>query len=41
MAAAKARTALLGDGSGFDLQVIAYQPDSPDIIEWAPDDDKP
>jgi catechol 2,3-dioxygenase-like lactoylglutathione lyase family enzyme len=41
LAAAKARTALLGDGSGFDLQVIAYQPDSPDIIEWAPDDDKP
>jgi catechol 2,3-dioxygenase-like lactoylglutathione lyase family enzyme len=41
LAAAQARTALLSDISGFDLQVIAYQPTSPDIVEWAPGDDKP
>jgi catechol 2,3-dioxygenase-like lactoylglutathione lyase family enzyme len=41
LAAAQARTALLGDGSGLDLQVIAYQPTSPDIVEWAPGDGEP
>jgi catechol 2,3-dioxygenase-like lactoylglutathione lyase family enzyme len=41
LAAAQARTALLSDGRGFDLQVIAYQPTSPDIVEWTAKDDKP
>lgn len=41
LAAAEARTALLCDGRGFDLQVIAYQPTSPDIVEWAPGGEKP
>jgi Glyoxalase/Bleomycin resistance protein/Dioxygenase superfamily len=32
--AAGARTALLSDGS-LDLQVIAYQPGSPDMLRWS------
>lgn len=38
LAAAQARTALLTDGSGFDLQVISYKPTSPDIVELSADD---
>ena len=37
--AARARSALVGDGAGFDVQVIAYEPDSPDIATWAADPD--
>ncbi len=36
--AARARSALVGDGAGFDVQVIAYDSDSPDTTTW---DDEP
>lgn len=32
--AAKARTALLSDGRGLDVQVVSYDPRSPDVMEW-------
>ena len=31
LAAARARTTLLADGGGLHVQVIAYEPDSPDL----------
>jgi hypothetical protein len=31
---AEARSILLDDGDGLELQVLAYEPTSPDIIEW-------
>jgi len=31
---AEARSILMNDGEGFELQVLSYQPTSPDIIEW-------
>jgi predicted enzyme related to lactoylglutathione lyase len=32
---AQARSVLLSDASGFELQVLTYQPTSPDIVEWS------
>lgn len=37
LAEAQARSMLLEDDDGFELQVLAYQPTSPDIIEWRED----
>jgi catechol 2,3-dioxygenase-like lactoylglutathione lyase family enzyme len=34
---AQARSVLLSDGKGFEMQVLTYQPTSPDIVEWSPD----
>lgn len=34
LAEAEARSVLLDDGAGLELQVLAYAPTSPDIIEW-------
>jgi hypothetical protein len=34
LSAARARTALVSDGS-LDLQVIAYEPESPDMVRWS------
>lgn len=34
LAEAEARTVIMTDGDGFELQVLAYQPTSPDIVEW-------
>ena len=34
LAAAKARTSLTCD-AGFDLQIISYAPDSPDMLTWS------
>jgi predicted enzyme related to lactoylglutathione lyase len=31
---AQARSVLLSDSKGFELQVLAYEPTSPDIVEW-------
>ena len=31
---AAARTVLLKDDEGFELQVLTYRPTSPDIVEW-------
>jgi predicted enzyme related to lactoylglutathione lyase len=31
---AEARSILLNDGDGLEMQVLAYEPTSPDIIEW-------
>jgi predicted enzyme related to lactoylglutathione lyase len=31
---AEARSILVNDGDGLELQVLAYAPTSPDIIEW-------
>jgi predicted enzyme related to lactoylglutathione lyase len=31
---AEARSILMKDGDGFELQVLSYQPTSPDIVEW-------
>jgi catechol 2,3-dioxygenase-like lactoylglutathione lyase family enzyme len=31
---AEARSILMNDGDGLELQVLAYAPTSPDIIEW-------
>ncbi len=35
---AQARSMLLSDPSGFELQVLTYQSTSPDIVEWSPDE---
>jgi hypothetical protein len=32
---AQARSVLLSDNRGFELQVLTYQPNSPDIAEWS------
>jgi hypothetical protein len=34
---AQARSVLLSDSGGFELQVLTYQPTSPDIAEWSDD----
>ena len=34
IAAAKARSAFMSDGKGFEFQVLTYAPDSPDVAEW-------
>jgi predicted enzyme related to lactoylglutathione lyase len=34
---AQARSVLLSDNRGFELQVLTYQPTSPDIVEWSDD----
>ena len=34
---AQARSALLSDNEGFELQVLTYRPTSPDIVEWSDD----
>ena len=31
---AQARSVLLSDNRGFELQVLTYRPTSPDIVEW-------
>jgi catechol 2,3-dioxygenase-like lactoylglutathione lyase family enzyme len=31
---AEARSILLNDGDGLEMQVLAYEPTSPDIVEW-------
>lgn len=31
---AKAESGLVSDGKGFEVQVLSYAPDSPDIVEW-------
>ena len=31
---AQARSVLLSDNSGFEIQVLTYRPTSPDIVEW-------
>lgn len=38
LADAQARSMLLDDGDGFELQVLAYAATSPDIIEWRDED---
>ena len=32
---AQARSVLLSDNRGFELQVLTYRPTSPDIVEWS------
>ena len=32
---AQARSVLLSDARGFELQVLTYQPTSPDVVEWS------
>jgi predicted enzyme related to lactoylglutathione lyase len=32
---AQARSVLLSDEEGFELQVLTYRPTSPDILEWS------
>jgi hypothetical protein len=34
---AQARSVLLSDNRGFELQVLTYRPTSPDIVEWSDD----
>jgi len=34
IAAAKARSAFMTDGKGFEFQILTYAPDSPDIAQW-------
>jgi predicted enzyme related to lactoylglutathione lyase len=34
---AQARSVLLSDNRGFELQVLTYGPTSPDIVEWSDD----
>jgi predicted enzyme related to lactoylglutathione lyase len=34
---AQARSVLLSDNGGFELQVLTYRPTSPDILEWSDD----
>jgi hypothetical protein len=34
---AQARSVLLSDSRGFELQVLTYRPTSPDIVEWSDD----
>ena len=31
---AKAQSGLVSDGNGFEVQVLTYDPASPDIVEW-------
>jgi predicted enzyme related to lactoylglutathione lyase len=31
---AEARSVLMSDGDGFELQVLSYRPTSPDLVEW-------
>ncbi len=31
---AKAQSGLVSDGKGFEVQVLTYDPASPDIVEW-------
>lgn len=33
--AAQARSVLLSDNKGFEIQVLTYLPTSPDIVEWS------
>ena len=35
--AAQARSVLLSDARGFELQVLTYQANSPDVVEWSGD----
>lgn len=35
---AQARSVLLSNNRGFELQVLMYQPTSPDIVEWSADE---
>jgi hypothetical protein len=35
---AQARSVLLSDNRGFELQVLTYRPTSPDIVEWSPEE---
>jgi Glyoxalase/Bleomycin resistance protein/Dioxygenase superfamily len=35
---AQARSVLLSDDGGFELQVLTYRPTSPDIEEWSDDE---
>ena len=35
---AQARSVLLSDNRGFELQVLTYRPTSPDIEEWSADE---
>lgn len=35
---AKAQSALVSDVNGFEVQVLAYDPSSPDIVEWTEGD---
>lgn len=34
IAAAKARSAFMTDGKGFEFQILSYAPDSPDVAQW-------
>ena len=34
IAAARARSAFMTDGDGFEFQILTYAPDSPDIVQW-------
>jgi len=34
---AQARSVLLSDNGGFELQVLTYRPTSPDVVEWPGD----
>ncbi|MDF2116818.1 VOC family protein [Roseiarcaceae bacterium H3SJ34-1] len=34
IAAAKARSAFMTDGQGFEFQILSYAPDSPDVAQW-------
>jgi predicted enzyme related to lactoylglutathione lyase len=34
---AQARSVLLSDARGFELQLLTYQPTSPDVVEWSSD----
>lgn len=36
---ADAHTALLADNFGLDVQIVTYQPGSPDMVTWTPGDD--
>ena len=36
LTSAGARTALVSDGDGLEVQVITYQPNSPDMVRWDP-----
>jgi len=37
---AKAQSGLVSDGNGFEVQVLTYDSDSPDIVEWAEGEEK-
>ena len=32
--AARARSAFMTDGAGFEFQILSYEADSPDIATW-------